>query len=118
MKARISESEQAEIITYACQKLELDGHIKWIRHKIDCDTWAEKIANTFRRNFKLPVKNSYMYCDTLDMCFFFLPESGTACVSYSGYTTANSNDLKKNLKVAFEKAELVLTIMQEQADLR
>ena len=111
---RLSVEKQAEIIAWACQMDGLDGHIKWIERNFDCETWAEKIANRFRKK-KFPVKNSYMYCDTLDMCFFFEPTSGLACMSYAGYAYADSRDVKENLKVAFSKADHILTMMQERA---
>lgn len=68
--------KQAELIATACRKAGLDGHIKWIEKKAHAQTWAERIAERFRGGRQLPVKNSYMYCDTLDMSFFY-GETGT-----------------------------------------
>lgn len=114
MKDRLSEEKQAEIIAWACRINGLDGHIKWIKRNLDCNTWAEKIADRFRKK-EFPVKNSFMFCETLDMCFFFEPKSGLACMTYAGYAYAGSNDIKENLKIAFSKADHILTMMQERA---
>lgn len=67
----MTEQRQAELIAAACKEAGLDGHIRWIESKKQADTWAEKIAMRFKGSNSLPVKNSYMYCDTLDMRFFF-----------------------------------------------
>lgn len=66
----MTEKQQAELIATACKEVGLDGHIKWIEKKAHAQTWAERIAERFRNGRELPVKNSYMYCDTLDMFFF------------------------------------------------
>lgn len=52
----------------ACRELGLDSHIKEIKYKKDAYTYAEKIATQFGvpRN----VKNSYMFLDAVDFCFF------------------------------------------------
>lgn len=61
--------KQAELIHNACRECGLDGHVKWIEGKQDVQSWAEKIAGRFRNKRNMPIKNSYMYCDQLDMCF-------------------------------------------------
>ena len=53
----------------SCRELGLDSHIKTIDHKKDCHTYAEKIVCNFKyRPFK--VKNSYMFLDGVDFCFY------------------------------------------------
>ena len=53
----------------SCRELGLDSHIKTIVHKKDCHTYAEKIVCNFKdRPFK--VKNSYMFLDGVDFCFY------------------------------------------------
>lgn len=67
----MTKQRQAELISAACKETGLDGHIRWIETQKQADTWAEKIAMRFKdKGSSLPVKNSFMYCDTLDMCFF------------------------------------------------
>lgn len=104
---------QAELIAAACKEAGLDGHIKWIEKKAHAQTWAERLAERFRGSRKLPVKNSYMYCDTLDMCFFY-SEAGTPYMTYAGYVTVDSKDIiEGKLLEAFRKARQVLSTMKE-----
>lgn len=109
----------AEMITAACNRAGLDGHIKWIRKKSDVHTWAERVAflNPFGGMVgKRPVKNSHMYCDTLDMCFYY-NHAGVATVSYAGRAELNRADMRDGKLIeAFQKAKVVLEYMQELMD--
>ena len=58
-----------------------------------------------------PAKISFMFCDELDMCFFY-GSDGTARCTYSGTAKAGSDDIKHNLVMAFKTAEQVLEKMQ------
>lgn len=108
--------KQAELIAISCKEAGLDGHIKCIDGRKQADTWAEKIAIRFKNNGPLPVKNSYMYCDTLDMCFFY-NEAGTPFMSYAGYATAESKDITEGkLLEAFRRARQVLSTMKELSE--
>lgn len=51
-----------------CRELGYDGHIKTIQYKKDAYTYAEKIAIQF--GIPKAVKNSYMYLDRVDFCFY------------------------------------------------
>lgn len=112
----MTKEKQAELITAACKEAGLDGHIRWIEGKKQANTWAEKIAVRFKGENSLPVKNSYMYCDTLDMCFFY-NEQGTPFMTYAGYVTAESKDIAEgNLFEAFRRARQVLSTMKELSE--
>lgn len=111
-KKALPEDKQAAIIEKACKLANLGSHIKWITLKKDAGTLAEQIAARFKSGERMPVKNSYMYCDTLDMCFFFL-RGCTPAVAYAGYTVALSKDATGGLAHAFSKAEEVLRYMVE-----
>jgi len=112
----MTKEKQAELIAAACKEAGLDGHIKWIEKKAHAHTWAEKIAERFRDNREMPTKSSYMYCDTLDMCFFY-NEAGTPYMTYAGYVTAGCKDIAGNqLLEAFRRANHVLNIMKELAE--
>ena len=101
---------QAEIIKEACRAVGIDSHIKRLELKKEAYTWAERIAAQHKESGQtMPVKNSYMYCDTLDMCFFFMGR--TPAVSYAGYTTAGSKDITGGISEAFKKADAVLRYM-------
>lgn len=112
----MTEQRQAELISAACKEAGLDGHIRWIEVKKQADTWAEKIAVRFKGRNSLPVKNSYMYCDTLDMCFCY-NQQGTPIMAYAGYVTVDSPDIAEGkLLEAFRRARQVLSTMKELAE--
>lgn len=81
----------------ACRVLQLDGHIKEIRYKKDANTYAEKIATQF--GVPKNVKNSYLYLDGVDFCFF---QNGNECdFAISGYIHGND---KHGIKYAISQA--------------
>lgn len=107
--------KQAELIHKACRECGLDGHVKWIETRKDTQTWAEKIAERFRQNRNIPVKNSYMYCDQLDMCFFYTAWD-LPVVTYAGFAGVNDKDITEGqLEQAFRKAREVLEAMRRLA---
>lgn len=107
--------KQAELIHKACRECGLDGHVKWIETRKDIQTWAEKIAERFRQNRNIPVKNSYMYCDQLDMCFFYTAWD-LPVVTYAGFAGVNDKDITEGqLEQAFRKAREVLEAMRRLA---
>lgn len=109
----MTEQRQAGLIAAACKEVGLDGRIRWIEGKKQADTWAEKIAMRFKGKGNLPVKNSYMYCDTLDMCFCF-DQQGVPLMSYAGYVTADSPDITEGkILEAFHLARQVLDTMKK-----
>lgn len=107
--------KQAELIHNACRECGLDGHVKRIEGKQDVQSWAEKIAERFRNKRNMPIKNSYMYCDQLDMCFFYT-EWDLPVVTYAGYAGVNDMDITQGkLEQAFRKAREVLEAMRRLA---
>ena len=109
----LSTEQQSAVIEAACKAANLDAHITRITAKIRAATWAEKLAVRFKLDREdLVVKNSYMYCDTLDMCFFFL-NGRTPAFTYAGYTVVQSADANGGLVNAFAKANEVLRYMAE-----
>lgn len=52
-----------------CRELGYDSHLKEIKYKKDAHTYAEKIAIGYNQRPFL-VKNSYMFLDGVDFCFF------------------------------------------------
>lgn len=111
----MTEDKQAELIHKACRECGLDGHVKWIETRKDTQTWAEKIAERFRQNRNIPVKNSYMYCDQLDMCFFYTAWD-LPVVTYAGFAGVNDKDITEGqLEQAFRKAREVLEAMRRLA---
>lgn len=105
--------QQAEIIEKACKLANLGTHIAEIKSRRDACTWADRIAYQHKNGRQImPVKKSYVYCDTLDMTFYFL-RGTTPAVAYAGYTTAMSRDATGGLVNAFAKANEVLRYMYE-----
>ena len=112
----ITSKRQAELLSMACEIAGLNTHIEWIEKKTHARTWAEKIAVRFRFEGTFPVKNTYLYCDTLDMCFFY-NEAGTPCVTYAGCASVGSKDFtEERLTKAFKRAQELLNIMKELAE--
>ena len=112
--------EQADILYQAAKNLSYDGHITWLDSKKRLPKWTEARAvqmSAFHgTKEQTPVKNSYMFCDALDMCFFF-DKNNHASFSYSGVATVNRDDIvKHNLVDAFRRAEIFLAEMQKLAD--
>ena len=63
----MTDKQQARAIAKACNEAGLDSHITWHNCAADAHTWAERISVRFRDGRQpRPVKNSYMFCDTLD----------------------------------------------------
>ncbi len=108
----MTEQRQAELIAAACREAGLDAHIKWIERKKEAHTRAEQIAACFKGEAPLPVKNSYMFCETLDMCFFYTPQ-GEPQFAFSGYARLNSPDIAEGKLVeAFRNADTILRAMK------
>ena len=107
---------QAELISKACKEAGLDSHIRLIERRKEAQTWAEKIAVQFMQaGQQLPVKNSYMFCDTLDMCFFYGP-GDTPEVAYAGHAGADERDITEGKLVeAFRKADAAQRDMKRLA---
>ncbi len=108
---------EAELIAKAVKEVGLDTHIRWIdTHKQAGKTWAERIMERFRDRRRLPVKNSYMFCDTLDMCFAYTP-NGTPVMTYAGCASAGCVDITEGkLAEAFCKADIILRAMKRLAE--
>lgn len=105
--------QQKDIIERACKLANIGAYTTEIKAEADAHTWAERIAAQYKdKRLPMPIKNSFMYCDTLDMCFFFL-RGETPAVAYAGYTTAISSDATGGLVNAFAKANEVLRYMRE-----
>lgn len=89
----MNNSEKREALHDAARLCGLDGHVKVVNYKNECITHAEQIAEAqMARPF--PVKNSYLYCGTLDACFYYDREDN-ACCSFSGYVRYGTGDYER-----------------------
>lgn len=113
-KEELKQKKQAEHIETACREAGLGGHVmNFGKNHFKASTEAQKIMmEQFASGKVVPAKTSFMYCDELDMCFFY-SASGKACCSYSGITKAGSDDIEHNIVQAFKSAKAVLDRMQE-----
>lgn len=87
-----------EAMGKACEELGLDGHLKEIRLKKDCHSYAEKIVAIFK-NRPYSVKNSYMYLDCMNFCFYSYKND----VNFALSGVVSRND-KLNIAEAINKA--------------
>ena len=83
MMERYLHSQQEKAIQIAAKKCGLDAHITIFERKADLATWADKLYKRFFVKYK-PIKRSFLYCESLDCNFFFLPD-GEAAYTYAGF---------------------------------
>lgn len=86
----------------------MDNHTVRFERKTDLVTWADRIIGFFYRK-NMPARRSYMYCNTLDMTFFYL-QNGKAVYTYAGQ--ADERDSGELLIKAFTKAEEIRIEME------
>lgn len=98
---KYTEEQFALALSEAAKKCGLDSHIYYLKRKADMQTWADRVIGCCYRK-GMPVKRSYMFCDALDMTFFFLP-SGKAVYSYAGQDN-QSDATEEKIVNAFRKA--------------
>lgn len=110
VQKRLNEKRERCIVE-ACKEAGLGDKITWFSDEVKPKTPAQKIMQEIVNRTEFPAKISFMYCDELDMCFFFGPD-GTPRCTYSGTAKAGSDDIKRNLAAAFKTAEVVLDKMQ------
>lgn len=92
----------------SCRELNLDAHIKTIKYKNECCTYAEKIVcNILLRPFE--VKNSYMFLNGVDFCFYRNGED----VNFAISGNIARNDKLKILD-AIEKALKLCELCEEK----
>ena len=83
-----------------CRELGYDGHLKTIEHKKDCYTYAEKLVCNFK-DIPFEVKNSYMFLDGVDFCFYNYKNEVNFAIS--GYIAGNDKlEIVKAINKALE----------------
>ena len=111
---RLTIEQEREAIYAAARRSNLDAHIQTMDRKSDAHTCAEKLMlSSYRKG--MPYKSSYLYCDTLDACFYF-DHDGCACVTVSARWCNGAKDLGKPIKEAFEYIQKMLDAMTAEAD--
>ena len=90
-----------------CRELGYDGHIKTIQYKKDALTYAEKIAIMF--GVPKAVKNSYMYLDSVDFCFY--QNGNDVDFAISGVISRND---KLHIVRAINRALVICRVCEEK----
>jgi hypothetical protein len=111
---RLTIEQEEDALYNAARKAGMGAHIEYMERKSDAHTYAEKIMlNAYRRG--MPYKPSYLYCDTVDACFYF-DYDGQACVSFSAQWRNGAKDLGKPIREAFGYIQNMLDAMTNEAD--
>lgn len=111
---RLTHDQEQEALYNAARSANLDAHIKYMERKSDAHTLAEKLMlNSYRRG--MPYKASYLYCDTLDVCFYF-DHDGRACVTISAGWRYGAKDLGQPVETALSYIRTMLKAMTDEAD--
>lgn len=105
---KYTHEQQERALSIAFKRCEMDNHTVRFERKTDLVTWADRLIGFFYRK-NMPARKSYMYCNTLDMTFFY-DQSGNAMYTYAGQ--ADERDSGELLVKAFSKAEEIRKEMQ------
>lgn len=111
---RLTIEQERDALYNAARRVGLDAHITYMERKGDAQTYAEKLMlNSYRKG--MPYKTSYLYCDTLDACFFF-NHDGHACVTISACWRHGAKDLGKPIQEGMACIQKMLDAMTDEAD--
>ena len=109
---RLTIDQEKEAPYQAARRLGLDAHITYMERKGDAYTYAEKLMlNSYRKG--MPYKASYLYCDTVDACFFF-DHDGQAAVSISARWVQGAKDLGRPIREALDLIQKMLDAMTDE----
>lgn len=108
---------QKEIIEESAKELGLDEHIRYMERKYDLHTGANKLMGMHFEKHK-PYKDSYLWCDKLDVSFFF-DDRNKASVAMSGIWRSDCTDLTEGkVANALIKMQKMCALMDEKMDAR
>lgn len=97
-----TKEQQKSMLHRAARSSNMDGHIVTTPPA----TMAERAMTRFGGKASTPRKNSYLYCDSVDACFFYGP-TGAPTVTFTARWTYGAKDLDK----LGETAELIKTML-------
>ena len=97
-----TKEQQKSMLHRAARSSNMDGHIV----STPPVTMAERAMTRFGGKANTPRKNSYLYCDSVDACFFYGP-TGAPTVTFTARWTYGAKDLEK----LGETAELIKTML-------
>lgn len=111
---RLTIEQERDALYNAARVVGLDAHVAYMERKGDAHTYAEKLMlNSYRKG--MPYKSSYLYCDTLDVCFFF-DHDGHACASVSACWRDGAKDLGKPIREGLSYIQRMLAAMTAEVD--
>ena len=100
--------QQSEILRQAASASGMDGHIS--EH---AGTAAERVMLLFGGTKRQPRKNSYLYCNSVDACFY-ITDNNALC-TFTAKWCVGSNDINK-LADAGRMIKKMLLEMQRRID--
>ena len=107
---KIPYDDQAILLHDAARLCGMDGHIQTVG-----STAAEKIMLYFGGKKNTPRKMSYLYCDSVDACFYF--SNNKPCCVITARWFAGAKDLTDDkMLTAVSQIRDMLTKMQELTD--
>lgn len=104
-----TKEQQKSMLHRAARSSNMDGHIV----ATPPATMAEHAMTRFGGKASTPRKNSYLYCDSVDACFFYGP-TGAPTVTFTARWTYGAKDLDKLGETA-ELVKIMLYNMNIQA---
>lgn len=103
--------EQRTVMLHdAARAANMDGHVT----SAPPSTMAERAMTWWGGRKNTPRKNSYLYCDSVDACFFYTVD-GTPTVTITARWTCGAKDLDRMADAA-ALIKAMLQAMKEQAE--
>lgn len=97
-----TKEQQKSMLHRAARSSNMDGHIVTTPPA----TMAERAMTRFGGKASTPRKNSYLYCDSVDVCFFYGPTDAPTVTSTARWTYG-----AKDLDRLSEAANLIKTML-------
>lgn len=114
--ATLTNEQRAMIIHDAARECGMDGHIVHAENKKCLHTMAQKAMGELGYYKGMPHKESYLYMDSVDSCFY-ISANDKACMTFTARWFAGSRDIDgENLPKALELCNKMLNTMQRMID--
>lgn len=110
----LTNDQRIKILHDSCRECGIDGHIVVAEKKSDLHTVAEKALGWLGWYKNIPHKNSYLYMDSVDACFF-ISKNNYANVTFAARWSVGSKDLDIE---KFETAIMIINKMLETMQLK
>lgn len=104
---RLTQEQKIKVLHDSARECDLDSHVAIAEKQSDLQTQAERMMGRMSYT-KNPHKNSYLYLDSVDGCFYI--EREQACVTFTARWGVGSKDLSGG---RMEKALISINKMLE-----